>query len=250
MKTTCAIYFFAAVTAFSLVGSPVSAQLFTPDFVFPHVFNLGASNNSIIYVQNVSDNDSNEVTVRYIGQDGLVKGTETKTLEERGSADFKSLPEAFQGVAQIFCSEDCTVTGTWNFGLPGQGNFTVGISPTDPAKASTDWFAPIPLIGPNSGFGIAVYNVSNEATSCSAFYYAPGGEQAAIDNFPSAPGIASGGQTAFLSPNVPDGVPPEFVGPDGFQGGLLLKCFDLVIPVVISQDQDNGFPTPIALESE
>jgi hypothetical protein len=246
MKVSCAVPFLAAVAIFILVGTPVSAQLFTPEAVFPHVFNLGENSNSVIYVQDVSESETNEVTVRYIGQNGTVAASETKALAALGSAEFKALPEGFQGAAQVFCDDDCTVTGAWNFGLGGGETFAVGISPLSPMAAGTEWVAPIPVIGPESGFGIAVYNVSNSATSCSAFYYAPTGDLAVIDNFPSAPGIPAGGQTAFLSPNVPARIPPGMVGEDGFQGGLVLQCFDAVLPVVINQNQENGFPTPIA----
>lgn len=40
---------------------------------------------------------------------------------------------------------------------------------------------------------------------------------------------------------------PELIGPDGFLGSLVLECNDPVIPIVLNQNQANGFPTPIAL---
>jgi hypothetical protein len=68
------------------------------------------------------------------------------------------------------------------------------------------------------------------------------------DGFPPNQGIPVGGQTAFLSPNMPANVPPEEIGPDGFEGSLLLTCFGPVIPLVVNQDQVNGFPTPINMQ--
>jgi hypothetical protein len=232
----------------TVVFTPATGE--TPNVIFPHVFNLDNNNNTYLYVQNLNDEETNDVTVKYVGQNGVTAGTETKILAVNGSARFRNLPSAFVGVAQVFCSEDCTATGTWNFGLAGQGDFAAGISPMDPMKTSTVWAAPIPLVGPESGIGIAVYNMSAEPTSCSAFYYAPDGTQAAVDNFPSAPGIPAGGQTAFNSPNVPKNIPPELIGPDGFEGNLILICLDPVIPVIVNQDRVNGFPTPITLEQK
>jgi len=239
----------SAMLACLLLGF-VSLPLYAEEEVlFPHIFNLGSGNNTYIYVQNLSDSDSNNVTVTYFGQDGMQAGNEAKTLDTLGSARFMDLPAGFQGVARVSCTEDCTVTGTWNFSLEGQGDFAVGISPVDPMKTSTRWAAPIPLIGENSGFGIAVHNVGTSPTTCSAFYYGPDGEQVVpFEGFPPNQGIPVGGQTAFLSASVPGNIPPEDVGPDGFEGGLLLTCFEPVIPVVVNQDQVNGFPTPINME--
>jgi photosystem II stability/assembly factor-like uncharacterized protein len=216
------------------------------DMVFPHVFNLDNSNNTYLYVQNLSESDANDVTVTYLGPDGIAKGSEAKSLVVKGAAQFNDLPTSFGGVAQVSCSEDCTATGTWNFGLPGQGSFAVGISPMDPMKSSTAWAAPIPPIGPNSAFGIAVYNMGNRTTNCSVGYYAPNGDFLVEEGWD----IPAGGQTAQVSPNVPANVPPELIGPDGFWGSLILECVDLVIPMVINQDQINGFPTPIVLDPQ
>ena len=246
MKVLVAVRALAAVVILMILGMPVHAQLFDPDAVFPHVFNLGNSGDSVLYVQDVSESEMNEVTVRYIRQDGTIAAAETKTLAALGSSEFDGLPESFQGAAQVFCAEDCTATGSWNFGL-GDESFAIGISPVSPIAAATEWVAPIPLIGADSGFGIAVYNVSNSATSCSAFYYGPTGDLAVIDNFPAAPGIPAGGQTAFLSPNVPDRIPPTMIGDEGFQGGLVLRCLGIVLPIVINQNLENGFPTPVTL---
>ncbi len=191
----------------------------------------------------------NNVTVTYVGQDGIEAGVEADTLEALGSARFMGLPAGFQGVAKVSCSEDCAVTGTWNFSLVGQGDFAVGISPMDPMKSSTRWAAPIPAVGENSGFGIAVHNVGTSPTTCSLFCYKQSGEELEFRHgFPPNQGIPVGGQATFLSANMPGNVPPEDVGPDGFEGGLLITCFEPVIPIVINQSQVNGFPTPIALE--
>jgi len=218
---------------------------FPGQFVFPHVFNFDDNSNTSLYVQNLSDTNTNDVTVTYVGQDGATAGSEMKSLVASGSAQFTDLPEGFHGVAQISCSQDCTATGTWNFGLAGQ-EFGVGIAPMDPTLASTSWAAPIPVVGPNSGFGIAVHNVGDQPTDCSVSYYAPNGDFIVSEGW----GVPGGGQTAALSPNIPDNVPPELIGPDGFEGSLLLECEDPVAAMVINQDQVNGFPTPIALDSQ
>ena len=172
-----------------------------------------------------------------------------KSLLPNGSAEFRNLPSPFGGVARVSCSESCTATGTWNFAFSGQGSFAVGISPIEPTEAAATWAAPVPPVGPESGFGIAVYNASAQATTCSVTYRSLGGEMAAVDLIPlDQETIPAGGQTASLSPNVPTNVPPELIGPDGFSGSVVLECDDPVIAVVINQDQVNGFPTPIALD--
>ncbi len=221
--------------------------VFPGQFVFPHVFNVDTSNNSSIYVQNLNSTGENDVTVNYVGQDGIRKGTEEKTLVANGSADFMDLPDGFQGVAHVSCSGDCTATATWNFGLGGQGNFAVGISPLDPTAASTSWAARVPPVGSGSGFGIAAYNPGSQETDCTVTYYAPGGEVATMD---SLSGIPAGGQSAQLSPNVPTNIPPELTGPDGFLESLILECNNPVVPIVLNQNQTNGFPTPIALAGQ
>jgi polyhydroxybutyrate depolymerase len=217
--------------------------------VFPHIFRLDDNNNSTIYVQNLSDSGTNDVRVSYIGQDGMNAGGEMTMVPPSGSARFMNPPMGFTGVAEVTCSLDCAITGTWNFGLQGQGNFAVGISPMDPSISSASWAAPIPALGENSGFGIAVQNVGSSPTSCSVFYYTPDGEELSFrDGFPPNQGIPVGGQFAFLSSNMPANVPPADLGPDGFEGSVILTCFEPVIPVVINQDQINGFPTPISME--
>ena len=241
----------SALVVLLLMGF-VSLPLYAEEEVlFPHVFDLGSGNNTDIYVQNLSDSDTNNVRVRFIGQDGMDWNIQDKTLQPLASSRFE-IPQpnaGFQGVAKVLCSHDCAVTGTWNFSLEGQGDFSVGISPVDPMKSSTRWASPIPLIGENSGFGIAVYNAGPSPTTCSVYYYTPGGEDLMIsDGFPTNQGIPAGGQTAFLSPNMPANVPSDEIGPDGFEGSLLLTCFGPVIPIVINQDQVNGFPTPINME--
>jgi hypothetical protein len=184
-----------------------------------------------------------------VGQDGEVKGTEVKSLGENESFRFTKFPPEFVGVAEIFCSEDCTATGTWNFGLSGESDFAVGISPIDPSEASDRWASPLPVISEGTSVGLAVQNVGTRPTTCSVFYYAPDGEQIpAVDGFPPNQGIPVGGQTSLFSPNVPDEVPPQFIGPDGFEGSLRLRCFEPVIAIIVIQDRVNGFPTPIALE--
>ena len=239
----------SALLALSLMGFVSSPLYAEQEVLFPHVFNLGSGNNTYIYVQNLSDSDTNNIRVRFVGQDGMDANIQDKTLQPLASSRFEMPNTGFQGVAKVMCAQDCTVTGTWNFSLEGQGDFAVGISPMDPMESSTDWASAIPLLSEGSGFGVAAYNAGTSPTTCSVFYYTLGGEQLMFsDGFPPNQGIPVGGQTAFLSSNMPDNVPPGDVGPDGFEGSLLLKCFDPVIPIVINQDQVNGFPTPINME--
>ena len=227
----------------SFLALPLHAKM------FPHIFRLDDNNNSTIYVQNVSNSAVNDVVVRYIGQDGTQAGAETTVLPASGSARFMNPPMGFTGVAEVTCSQDCAISGTWNFGLQGQGNFAVGISPMHPSISSTSWAAPIPALGENSGFGVAVQNVGSSPTTCSVFYYTPDGDQLPfVDGFPTNQGIPVGGQFAFLSPNMPANVPSGDIGDDGFVGNMILTCFEPVIPIVINQDQVNGFPTPINME--
>jgi hypothetical protein len=231
------------ISAFSI---PLAAQ---SEFVFTQVFNLDNENTSAIYVQNLSDTTATEARIFYINQDGTQAGAEMRSLPPLGSARFNGFPSSFvQGVARLSCLDtDCSATATWNFTIGGQDPVTVGVAPMDPSISSTRWAAPIPLIGSDSSFGIAVFNAGTSATSCSTFYYTADGTQIpeAGDGFPTGGGIPVGGQTAFLSANFPAKVPPELIGPDGFEGSMLLRCFEPVIPMILSQSKINGFPTPI-----
>lgn len=230
----------------SIFSVPLAAQ---SEFVFTQVFNQDSENTSAIYVQNLSDTISVDARIFYINQDGTEAGAEMLLIPPLGSARFDNFPHNFlQGLARVICLDtDCSATATWNFKLGGQAPVTVGLAPMDAAVSSTQWAAPIPLIGPDSGFGVAVVNAGTSGTSCSIFYYTADGTEIpeARDGFPSAAGIPVGGQTAFLSSNFPAKVPPELIGPDGFEGSMVLRCFEPVIPQILNQNKVNGFPTPI-----
>lgn len=230
----------------STFSMPLAAQ---SEFVFTQVFNQDSENTSAIYVQNLSGTTATEARIFYINQDGTEAGAEMVSLPPLGSARFDNFPFGFlQGLARVSCLDtDCSATATWNFALGGQAPVTVGLAPMDAAVSSTDWAAPIPLIGSDSGFGVAVVNAGTSGTSCSIFYYTDDGTEIleARDGFPSAAGIPVGGQTAFLSSNFPANVPPELIGPDGFEGSMALRCFEPVIPQILNQNKVNGFPTPI-----
>jgi hypothetical protein len=133
--------------------------------------------------------------------------------------------------------------------LDGQEPVAVGIAPAETTAGATRWGAPIPTLGMGSTFGIAVQNVSDSGTTCTAFYYSREGMEVARDAFPiSAMGIPPGGQVAFLSSNFPANVAPEFVNEDGtVDASVLLTCFNDVIPLILNQIPTNAFPTPIQM---
>jgi hypothetical protein len=233
----------------SLFSIPLVAQT---EVVFPQVFRVDDANTSAIYVQNLNGTTGTEVSVFFINQDGTQASAERRSLPPLGSARFDAPLVGFeQGTARVSCLDtECSATATWNFALGNREPVAVGVAPMDPSVSSTRWGAPIPSIDPDSGFGVAVLNAGTNGTSCSIFYYTADGTevQEARDGFPSAAGIPVGGQTAFLSVNFPSKVPPELIGPDGFEGSMLLTCFEPVIPMILDQNKINGFPTPINMK--
>ena len=153
----------------SVLSMPLVAQ---SEFVFTQVFNVDDANTSALYVQNLSDTTATEVRVFYINQDGTEAGAEMGRLEPLASARFDSFPLSFlQGVARLSCLDtDCSATATWNFAIGGRDPVAVGVTPMDPSVSSERWAAPIPLIGPDSSFGVAAINAGTSGTTCSFFF--------------------------------------------------------------------------------
>jgi len=219
------------------------------------VFNLNEDNYTVIYVQNERGDDSNYVQVRYFDSEGNLLSGESRPLSANEMAEFV-VPAGFVGPANVDCNNWCTSMATWKIALPGQASYKIGLPGNNTIMCTSDqtlrsvryasWAGPIPPMGFDSKLGLAIkaFGPTYPDASCSIKYFSQGGELAATELLTIPPGAS----TAFLSANIPDGIPPSMIGPDGFSGSLIMECSVDVVPLVIVQDQITGFPALIHLE--
>jgi hypothetical protein len=215
---------------------PCFAEKITDWFVFPHVFYLDENNFTVIYVQNErGDDTTNIIEVDYFDSEGTVIARDRRLRGANESAEIV-VPVGFAGTAHVRCNNWCTAMAIWSITLPGQPTFQIATPVTKLHEESTSWAGPIPPFGTHSRLGLALQSSGPEYpdVTCSVEYFSAIGNLAATDSLTMTPG----GTISLISPNL---------GGD-FEGSLIMKCSEEVIPVAVVQNQINGFPTLLHLE--
>jgi hypothetical protein len=214
---------------------------------YPQVFNLGSGNDTLISISN-SLAVPTQISVNCWSQSGEVTNfLVNQPLAARSQMAFRPPSEFVVGSCLVHGGVNSSAT--WNFDVGGN-IFNVGTSPLNAGDQEVSWSFPVGFAQDGAQLGMAVHNPNSEAVECTASIYSR-------DQLPDFDLT----QTSLLDGSVGDDFPfsvPAYGQIASFFGepfdaaeGLLsfvkveLRCSKPVLPLVLTQNPADGFPTPI-----